>query len=300
MFKCNICSFSSKLKSDLNRHLKTKKHIKNKKKYEDEIENNQTSDQKVTILRPFSDQKVTILRPKSDHFLTSTENKKFFCEYCDSGFSTKTHLYRHIRQYCKVIKFEKEEKEKLQLIIKEKEEKHEREKQELRNYIDKLIEKTATTTINIDKQLNQDNSTTNSITLNNYGQEDISHITDQMKLNFIKLPFTGVQNMIEQVHFNNKKPENKNIAITNKKENMIKVYKDNRWRYKDKGEIIDELIQINYGRLDDHYEKGLDRKLSNVHNNRYKRFQNQFDNQEDKLINMIKKDVEMLILSDNL
>ena len=90
-------------------------------------------------------------------------------------------------------------------------------------------------------------------------------------MNFIKLPFTGVQNMIEQVHFNNKKPENKNIAITNKKENMIKVYKDNKWRYKDKGEIIDELIQINYGRLDDHYEKGLDRKLSNVHNNRYKK-----------------------------
>ena len=76
MFKCNICSFSSKLKSDLN-IFKNKKHKKNKKKYEDEFENNQNSDQKVTILRPFSDQKVTILRPKSDHFLTSTENKKF-------------------------------------------------------------------------------------------------------------------------------------------------------------------------------------------------------------------------------
>ena len=31
--------------------------------------------------------------------------------------------------------------------------------------------------------------------------------------------------MIEEVHFSDKKPENKNIAITNKKENRLKVLK---------------------------------------------------------------------------
>ena len=301
LYKCELCNYESKQKNDYNRHLKTKKHIKNQEKYELEQEKSHFE----TQIGPEKDPKETRIGPKRDPKETRKRPSRdpvgnFECQYCEATFKNRTHLYRHINQRCKVIKYEKEEKEKLQLIIKEKEDKHEKEKQELRDYIDKLIEKTAITNINIDKQLNQDNSTNNSITLNNYGQEDISHITDQMKLNYIKLPFTGVQSMIEQVHFNNKKPENKNIAITNKKENMIKVYKDNRWRYKDKGEIIDELIQINYGRLDDHYERGLDGKLSNVHNNRYKRFQHQFDNQEDKLINMIKKDVEMLILSDNL
>ena len=301
LYECIHCEFSSNIKTHYNRHLNTKKHILNKEKYDAVHKKSINSDQKVTILRPNSDQKVTILRPFSDHLVTNA-NKVHICQYCASGFSTKTHLYRHIRKYCKVIKQEQEEKEKLELIIKEEKEKHEKEKQELRDYIDKLIDKTANTTINIDKQLNQnDNSTNNNITLNNYGQEDISHITDQMKLNYIKLPFTGVQKMIEQVHFNKNKPENKNIAITNKKEKgMIKIYKDNRWRYSDRNEIIDQLIQINYGRIDDHYENEVKGTLSNVHNNRYRNFQYQFDNQQDKLIDIIKKDVEMIILSDNL
>ena len=32
--KCEICNFSSKQKNDLNRHLKTKKHLNNVKQYE--------------------------------------------------------------------------------------------------------------------------------------------------------------------------------------------------------------------------------------------------------------------------
>ena len=99
--------------------------------------------------------------------------------------------------------------------------------------------------------MNQSNSQTNNITLNSYGQEDLSHITDKMKMNLIQLPYTSVQKMIEQVHFSNKKPENKNIAITNKKENMIKVYKDNKWSYKDRNETIDELIN-KYRQIDDY------------------------------------------------
>ena len=59
------------------------------------------------------------------------------------------------------------------------------------DYIEKLLEKqgnvtnNTNTTIHIDKQLNQSNNQT--INLNSYGNEDISHITDSMKMNFIKL-----------------------------------------------------------------------------------------------------------------
>ena len=63
---------------------------------------------------------------------------------------------------------------------------------------------------------------------------------------------------------------------------------------------LDQLIQINYGRIDDHYEREVKGTLSNVHNNRYMKFQHQFDNQHNKLIDMIKKDVEIIILSENL
>ena len=136
--------------------------------------------------------------------------------------------------------------------------------------------------------------------MNNYGQEDISHITDKMKMNLIKLPFDSVQKMIEQVHFSKKKPENRNIAIPNKKEQIIKIYKNDKWAYKDRKEIIDDLIHINYDRLDEYYESEAKDKISDIHNNRYRRYQHQFVNDDKRLINVIKKEVELLVLSSNL
>ena len=46
-----------------------------------------------------------------------------------------------------------------------------------------------------------------------------------------------VQKMIEYVHFSNKRPENWNIKLTNKKDKMIKVYRGNKWKYQDKDEV---------------------------------------------------------------
>ena len=70
----------------------------------------------------------------------------------------------------------------------------------------------------------------------------------------------GVQKLIEKVHFSKKKPEDKNIALTNKKEKMIKIYKNNKWKYQNKDEIMDEIINTNYTRIDDFYsEKGKEK-----------------------------------------
>ena len=235
-----------------------------------------------------------IIQSNFENFQTIDNNFDLNCTYCNKSFSTKAHKRRHELHRCKENEHIRIYKEILE---------HKKEKEKLHDYIDKLLDKqvpTNNTTINIDKQLNQSNTQTNTINLNSYGQEDLSHISDNMKMSLIKLPYTSVQKMIQQVHFNKKKPENKNIAITNKKEKMIKVFKDNKWSYKDRGETIDELIQINYGRLDDYYENIAVDKLSDIHNKRYKKYQHRFDNDEFKLINTIKKDIEMLILSENL
>ena len=50
--------------------------------------------------------------------------------------------------------------------------------------------------------------------------------------------------MIEEVQFNDNKPENKNIALTDKKDNKIKVYENKV--YKDKDEIINDLVDGKY------------------------------------------------------
>ncbi len=97
-------------------------------------------------------------------------------------------------------------------------EEHKKEKDKLYKYIDKLIDKTGDTNITIDKQMN------NQIKLNNFGEEDLSHITDDDKMKMLTLPYGMIQNMIEKVHL---KPENKNIRLTNKRENMIRVFRRN-------------------------------------------------------------------------
>ena len=166
------------------------------------------------------------------------------------------------------------------------------EKQKLYDYIDKLIEK-AGDTYNIEQQNNQ-------INLNNFGNEDVSHLTDKFMQRLLSIPYVGVQKLIEKVHFNKKKPENKNIALTNKKEKMIKIFKNNKWKYKNREEIMDELINTNYTRIDDFYlEKGKD-NLNNKHNNKYLEFQEKFEDQDKDLHEKIKNECEMILMSDNL
>ena len=240
-------------------------------------------------------------RPQKDHFgpfLGDEETnlgpqKDHFCDLCEKVFKNKTHLYRHQKHYCKIARKEQKEIIDLKIVIEE----NKIEKEKLYQYIEQLIEKTGDT-INIENQTT--NNQTNPITLNTFGNEDISHITDSFKMQMLKLPYGMVQRMIEKVHFNKNKPENKNIALTNKRDKMVKVLHKNGWKYKDKDTTFDEIIKRNYYRLDDYYEEIAKEKLNENHNQRYKVFQKKFDEQDDDLMNQIKHETEMIILSDNL
>ena len=160
-----------------------------------------------------------------------------------------------------------------------------KEKQKLYKYIEQLIEKTGDTNINIGNNI--ENQTNNQINLNNFGEEDISHISDSFKMQMLKLPYGMVQRMIEQVHFNKNKPENKNIALTNKRDKMIKVLHKGGWKYKDKDYTLEELIKNNYYRLDEYYEEIAKAKMNETHNRRYQTFQKKFDRQDDNLFGKI-------------
>ena len=138
-----------------------------------------------------------------------------------------------------------------------------KDKEQLYKHIEALIKKAGNTT------------TTNNLNLNSYGKEDLSHITDSFKTNLIKGPFRMIPKMIEAVHFNDKKPENKNISLTNKKENVIKVFKGGKWKYYNKNDIMEELMETNYYLLDSHYE--IDNELNGVQKTRYSKFQEKYD-----------------------
>ena len=173
---------------------------------------------------------------------------KFSCEYCQAPFSTFAHKRRHELHRCK------ENPTIMEKIIEAKNE-------EIKNY-----EKAETEWNNEKKMLYQkiseliskvgDTNIQNNIIINNYGNEDLSHITHQIKNELLKIPYGAIPKLIESVHFNDAKPENKNIVLPNKKENMLKVYDGNKWIYKNKNDTILDLID-KYMIIDDHFNLRL-------------------------------------------
>jgi len=287
---CSFCKFKTNFRGDFNRHIKTKKH-KNKRGI------NQIDE--IVSLPPAQNQhkspEIGEKPAQNQHkpAQTSTNHVKHICEFCEKSFKTKDNMSRHIKKYCKEKREKENEIEQMKVLLDEAREIHKQEKQILYDYIDKLIEKAGNiTTIT--------NNTQNNICLNSYGNEDLSHITDSLKKELLKLPYGMIPKMIETVHFSHIKPENSNIALTNKKEKFIKIFKDGKWQYFDKEEMLDDLIQTNYCRLDGFYEDNWEGKLPDIYETRYKKFQTKFDDDDQHLKEQIKKDSVLLLMNENL
>ena len=92
-----------------------------------------------------------------------------------------------------------------------------------------------------------------------------------------------IPKLIEAVHFSDKNPENKNIALTNKKENKVKIFSGNKWVYKDKEQTINDLVDGKYFILDTFFHN----KISNLNNEQqtnYIKFKEYFDDGDKEII----------------
>ena len=318
-YSCEQCIFYSKLKGNYTRHLKTNKHMKNTEKPLINMVMSQMSQKMSQISQKMSQMSQNEPKKKDEngqnrHFLAKngiispkiqektykklTENcgncekipgncekicekitKKIECDFCGKLFKTHPNKRKHEMYRCKntpnLIKKE--------LKMKDKEIKN------LKKQINLLLTKVGNTTTN--------NVTTNNIQLNSYGNEDLSHITDTLKTNLLNIPYGMIPKMIEEVHFNDNKPENKNIQLTNKKENKIKIFSGNKWIYKNKDETINYLIDGKYFILDSHYDNvNFNNKIINT--NRYEKFRNKYDHQDKDLIELLKKECELVLLNN--
>ena len=113
-------------------------------------------------------------------------------------------------------------------IIKEQQDKIiriEQEKEIMQKQIELLLDKVGDTM----------NITTNQhIVLNCYGNEDLTHISKNFKLELLKIPYVMIPKLIKEVHFNQNIPQNNNIYLPNKKEPYVKIFEGQNWVYKDK------------------------------------------------------------------
>lgn len=89
--------------------------------------------------------------------------------------------------------------------------------------------------------------------LNNYGDEDISHLSEDFLSYCLMNPKKGMTNLIQNIHYNKDVPENHNLRFKSDKKNLFEKWVDSEWRLCDASNTLDELIKKGYKILNSHY-----------------------------------------------
>ena len=287
-YNCEVCDYHTNLKTNLTRHLSSKKHEKNMKKHITSTpldEENEQNEHKMST---------------NEHKMSTNEHSFFECEYCDKKFATKANKRRHELHYCvkanekELVKQFKHEKKLL-------EKKHEKEKKKMYKQIETLLEKVGDTITNNTTNNNNTYNNQTNIILNNYGNEDLSHITNEMLNNLIKGPCEMINNLTKLIHFNDQKPENMNIYIPNKKQKYIKVYKNNKWLLEEKKDTIPDIVDKNYNILDSHYDniEETNNVLNKKEKHNFRKYQEKIDSKEAKTLEYELNKCELEILNNS-
>ncbi|VBB18935.1 hypothetical protein YASMINEVIRUS_1467 [Yasminevirus sp. GU-2018] len=201
------------------------------------------------------------------------KEKNFVCKFCDKKFATKTSMYRHVRENCKVKKQTEIEKEGiLEKLLEENVENNkrierlEKENKKLKQQMKRVVKNTATTNIvNNTKNLTNNNCTTNinkgtinNIILVGYGQEDLTKIDKSEVLKALKRGYFSTIKLTESVHFNPKHPEYHNVYISNMKDKYAMMFDGDEWTLTTKEDLINKIYEDKKNYIEENLEEFVD------------------------------------------
>ena len=212
-FKCERCNRIFQLKHHLQQHLKKKNKCNRPINTIQHISNTQQHN----IVQIINAIKNDLTEEKQDQMIHK-------CKYCEKEFTRNASVLRHFKT-CKIKHARDEEYKELAKMV-----------GILRTEIEKLKSKPSNVTIN-----NTDNSNTiNNVQLNNYGKENTDYLENAEYLNKIKMKphLLGLLDYQNRKYCDPDHSENWNIAITNLKHDICKIYKDNRWQTRKATDII--------------------------------------------------------------
>ena len=273
-FHCVICTFTTHKKYNFEKHLKSQRHFINEK-------------------RPKVATKVTEVRPtiaKVSHTVHDVQTK-LKCKYCEQCYRHKSSLSKHIKYSCT-----KNKDEDLKELVRLMNIQMEQQRQELTKTIEtqsKQIEKLMGKLEISGSFNNTTNNTINHFTLLPYRETDISHLTDQDYMYCIKRVNHCVKSMIEKVHFNPLKPENRNIYISNIKDKYIMLYDGQNWNVANKKDELDRLYEEKEMMLEEWLDSNPEKELKD-------KFMKYLDNKDnDECLNRIKEEIKMMIYNSH-
>jgi hypothetical protein len=230
------------------------------------------------------------LGSQKDHLGSHLDDYK--CKHCNKIFKQNNNYNRHIRNNCKVQKESKEEKENIYQELVKQMKKLEDQNKELCEELKKMKSNTITKNSNNTKNVKNSNNTNNTINLVAFGKEDLSHITEEVYKKILGKGTQSILELINNVHFNENKPEHCNVYISNIRDKYAMIYDGKEWILKNQDNVITDLLEYKKDNLIDKFDDLLD-KLSPSTIVKFKRFLDKAD--DDETINMIKKDIKLLL-----
>ena len=288
--KCRRCGFSSHIKTHLKRHLENRKNPC-KPIFEDidiETLKLQLENGIITVNTEINN---PVNNPVNKN--TTKDNNILECRYCNKVFSHKQSKYLHESKYCKEKLKKQDELAQLKEQLAEKDEKLAQKDQILeeklaqkdaemerligynkehmdfmKKQIEILMKKAGNNTTNTDNSVNNtDNSIINdnkqiNININGFGKEDLSYLTDRYFRELFNIPFSAITTLVEDIHFNPKKPQNWNAKIQDDKTSKALVYNAEKemWVKREKKEVINDMVEKSYNMLDSNFEIQKDAK----------------------------------------
>ena len=228
------------------------------------------------------------------------------CPYCETEFTQKNNLYRHVKIRCAVRKekerAQEEQKKAQEELEKQKALQIELEKKQLLEDFLKLqkeveeLKKKPSKVTNINKTVNNTGAvntvnTVNNVNIIDCGKEDIKKIDKEKIANALRRGFFSTKFLIDETHFNPDHPEYHNVYISNIKDRYGFIH-EGEWKIMTKDDIIDKVftnkkvfISMNMGEYTDY--------LTASQANALRRF---LDTDEShKKISEVKEEIKMLL-----
>ena len=80
---------------------------------------------------------------------------------------------------------------------------------------------------------------------------------------------------------------------------LIQVYQNNGWIYKDKSQVLEDLMDSKYSVIDTHYDKlENSNSINPVVRTKYLKFRKFFDEGDREMVASLKKECELVLLNN--
>lgn len=215
-FKCERCGYVTTIKCNFISHLQRKVQC------EPVFSNKSLS----SILAQYTDKK-----------------SEFKCDYCGKAFATASNKVRHEKNSCKGM-----------LTVITDKNKNLSGEGEITRVLQKL-EEVQNELQNIKQASSRPNIiiNNNNITLNAFEFENVDHIKNNKLFLTRCLMYRNMTGLLEKVYCDSSHPENHCVKVPNKKQPYIQYYDGEHWRYEQKDDVLDKMVNNGKNILDEHF-----------------------------------------------